>query len=299
MYRSVPYRRRRTRDQCVARREIDASRAALDADEMRWLLAVTVTAIGCGASAVTAVDPFVGDWKLNPARSKAIDLMKVENVHGDTYAFDFESSGRETIAVDGTDQRGNGGSTLAVTAEAPDHWQVVRKQAGRVQISASWRLSQDGNTLHDDFTQLAPDGKVAMHVIYIYQRTADGHGFAGTWESPIPTTDIPSAFVQIRPYQANGLSFVLPAFDLIRNVTFDGKDSPLLVHGVAAGPTSSARRIDPHTVEVTEKSGGTVEKTETIELSRDLNTMTRTGHPVGQHGANIYVFERQRQAGRS
>ncbi len=260
------------------------------------VLAISLTAIsvGCRTSALpAAVDPFVGDWKLNPSRTKAIDIMKVQSVNSATYAFDFGSGRGETIVVDGTDQPGISDTTLAVTAERPDSWKVVRKKDGHMLITAMWKLSQDGNTLSDDYTEFAPDGQVSVHVNYLYQRTADGPGFAGTWESPIPTENLPSSTLQIRPYEASGLSLILPLQDVIRNIKFDGKDYPLAGHGVATGSTSSARRVDERILAVTDKSNGKIKRTEQIEVSPDLKTLTRTIHPVGQRGPNILVFERQ------
>jgi hypothetical protein len=84
--------------------------------------------------------------------------MKVESVAGNKYAFDFGSGRPETIAADGTDQPGGGGTTLSVTIEGPDSWKVVRKKDGRILITANWKLSKDGNTLTDDFTSIGANG---------------------------------------------------------------------------------------------------------------------------------------------
>jgi hypothetical protein len=67
-----------------------------------------------------ATDPFLGEWKLNPGKSKIIDVMKVESVGGNKYGFDFGAGSAEMIIADGTDQPGLSGTTLAVTIEAPD-----------------------------------------------------------------------------------------------------------------------------------------------------------------------------------
>jgi hypothetical protein len=119
-----------------------------------------------------ADDPFVGEWKLNPSRSKLTDEMKVEGVGPHKYAFDFGGDA-ETIVADGTDQPGGFGTTLSVSAEAPDTWKVLRKRDGRMVIIAIWTLSEDGNTLTDDFTGLKPDGS-AYNLKYRYKRTAGG-----------------------------------------------------------------------------------------------------------------------------
>ena len=110
---------------------------------------------------------------------------------------------------------------------------------------------------------------------------------------------LPPTTLQIRTYEASGLSFVLPAQQITRNIKFDGKDYPLVVHGVAQATTSSARRVDQRVLQVTDKNQGAIKKTQQIELSPDLETLTQTTHPVGQHGPNIFVFERQSRKTRS
>ena len=103
-----------------------------------------------------------------------------------------------------------------------------------------------------------------------------------------------SAFVlQIRPYERNGLSFIHSSEEVTRNVKFDGKDYPNVGRGVAQGSTSSARRLDERTLEITDKIKGKITGTEQIELSPELKTLTRTVRPVGQRDPNIFVFERQ------
>ena len=236
-----------------------------------------------------ATDTLVGDWKLNPSKSKLTDLMKVESLGGNKYAFDF-GGGPERIVADGTDQSGVYGTMLSLTVQGPDTWKVVRKKDGRMLLTATWKLSPDGNTLSDNYTEFGPNGSPST-VNYLYQRTAAGGGFAGTWESTMP---IDSAFVlQIRPYQENGLSFINSSNEVTRNGKFDGKDHPNLGRGVAEGSTLSARRVDERILAITDKIKGKITRTEQIELSPDLKTLTRTVRRVGQREPNIFVFERQ------
>jgi hypothetical protein len=237
-----------------------------------------------------ADNPFVGDWKLDPSRSKLTDVMKVENLGPNKYAFDFGGGSAETIAVDGTDQRGISGTTLSVTVEGPATWKVVRKKDGRMLLTATWKLSQDGNTLSDNYTEFEPNGSPST-TNYLYKRTDAGTGFAGTWESTITMS---SAFLyQIRPYEGDGLSFIRSSDEVTQNVKFEGKDYPNVGRGVAQGSTSALRWIDERTLEITDKIKGKITRTEQIELSADLKTLTRTVHPVGQREPNIFVFERQ------
>ena len=88
-------------------------------------LSLALACFAAGA-AWAADDPMVGDWKLNLQKSRLIDEMKVTSLGGNKYAFDF-GGGPEEIVVDGSDQPGIFGTTLAVTEGNPDQWTVVRK----------------------------------------------------------------------------------------------------------------------------------------------------------------------------
>lgn len=235
-----------------------------------------------------ATDPFVGDWKLNPSESKLVDHMKVDSLGANKYAFDL-GGGPEKIIVDGTDQPAAFGTMLSVTAEGPDSWKVVRKKDGRTLLTGIWKLSQDGNTLTDNYTEFDPKGSPST-TIYSFQRTAGSTGFAGTWETTMPVT---SSFVlHIRPYDNNGLSFIRSSGEP-RNLKLDGKEYRVEGRGIVAGLTSSARRVDERTLEITDKVNGQITRTEQIELSPNLKTLIRTIRPVGQRDAAVLVFERQ------
>ena len=240
------------------------------------------------ATAWAAADSFVGDWKLNTSKSKYIDQMKVESLDGNKYEFDF-GGGPERIVADGTDQPGVSGTMLSVSTEGPGSWKVVRKKEGRMLITATWKLSQDGDTLSDNYTEFAPNGSPST-MNYVYKRTAAGRGFAGTWEGTIPINS--AVVLQIRPYEGDGLSFIRSPQDT-RNLKFDGKDYPVVGRGVADGSTRSARWVDEHILEITDKIDGKITRTEQAELSPDFRTLTRTVRPVGQREPNIFVFERQ------
>ncbi len=101
-----------------------------------------------------------------------------------------------------------------------------------------------------------------------------------------------SFVVQVRPYEKSGLSFIRSSQDT-RNLRLDGKEYPVEGRDIPSGSTSSARRVDERTLEITDKVNGRVVRTDRRELSPDVKTMTRTVRPVGQHEPAIFVFERQ------
>jgi len=234
---------------------------------------------------------FIGDWKLDPSKSKLTDRMKIAAVGENKYAFDFEGD-VETIVIDGTDQPGIGGTTLSVTAEGPDAWKVVRKRDGKVVITGNWKLSPDGNTLTDDFTGVGPDGS-ASNVNYKYQRKEGGPGFAGTWVSA--SANINFVYVlRFRPYQGDGLSIIDSTSQLTRNMKLDGKDYPNTGQNAAIIAASSLRRLDEHTLELTDKrDNGKILATQKIQLSSDGKTLTMTPRDPGGDESSVLVFERQ------
>jgi hypothetical protein len=232
---------------------------------------------------------FVGKWKLNPEKSTMHDQMKVTPAGANRYAFDF-GGGPEFIVATGTDQPGLDGTTLAVTAEAPRVWRVVRKKDGRVQISAIWSLSPDGNSLRDDFTGYPPDGS-SFTIHYIYTAIGGASGFAAVWDS---TSEKPGRVeIDVQPYQNNGLSFINQTQHSTKNMNFDGKDYPVKDANAPAGAMSSARRVNAGTLEFTEKRNGNVADKQQIQLSPDGKTLTMTIQPATGRKPNVLVFERE------
>ena len=237
------------------------------------------------ATAFAARDPFIGQWKLNAAKTKFADTMKVESAGADKYTFDF-GGGPETIRVDGTDQPAGFGTTFSVTPESSTTWTVVRKAQGRTMLTAHWTLSADEKTLTDDYTEFRENGST-LRMLYVYDKTAPGAGFAGTWTTTRGT--MTSAYtLEVKPWEKNGLSFVDSLTGAAKRAKFDGRDYP---DEKNADATTSLRRVDKRTLEMTRKLKGKVTDTRQIALSPDLKTLTYTVRPTGG-GAQTFVFDR-------
>ena len=255
------------------------------------LLSLLVAFTTIGAS-WAANDPFVGRWKVNPSKSKLTDQMKVEVVGQNKYAITFGPGAIDTIRADGSDQPAMQGTTLSVTVEGPNNWTVVRKKEGRKVLSANWTLSADGKTLDDAFTGYRPDGS-AVNVHYTYRRASGSSGFPGTWDSVSAELDS-SIELEVQPYEADGLSFSSSAQRTTKNVKFDGKDYADTGPDVQPGSTSSGRRVNPRSLEITHKSQGNITDIRQIELSEDLGTLTMRIRQAGEEKPkNILVFDRE------
>ena len=239
------------------------------------------------AAAFAGTDPFIGHWKLNASKTKFADTMKVESVGANKYTFDF-GGGPETILVDGTDQPAGSGSTFSVTPENATTWTVVRKAEGRTVITARWKLSADGKTLTDDFTERAADGST-IRMQYVYDKKAPGAGFAGTWASGNGT--MKSAYViEVKPWERDGLSFVNPLAGDTKSARLDGRDYPDRTN---ANATTSMHRVNARTLEMTRKLKGKVTDTREVTLSADLKTLTITVHPANGGETTTFIFDRQ------
>ena len=257
---------------------------------------IALTSLACLAACLmagtawAAESAFIGEWKLDPAKSKMPDEMKVEKKGGAKYAFDFGGV-PETIVVDGTFQPGYGKTLLSVKAEAPDTWIVQRKEGGRLQLKATWKLSEDGRTLADYFRRFQADGStLSMHSVY--ERTGEGSGFVGGWQSIKETMN--SRFsIQVKAFQGDGFSLITPSQHSAKSVKLDGKDYPREGPNAGQGASSSARRVDERTLLITDKAGGKVSDTEEIRLSTDLKTLTMTVRIPGRDRPTVMVFERE------
>jgi hypothetical protein len=239
-----------------------------------------------------ANDPFVGKWKVNPGKSKLTDEMKVEAAGANKYAITFAPGAVDTIVADGSDQPALSGSTLSITVKGPNNWTVVRKKDGRTLLTADWTLSADGKTLTDEFTGYRPDGS-KMSVHYVYLRTAGSSGFAGTWDTESEQVDSVIK-LQIQPYEGDGLSISNSEVQITHSLKFDGNDYPDLGPDAPPGLTSSGRRVNERSLEITHKFKGKITDTQQIELSTDLKALTLSIILAGENKPrNILVFDRE------
>jgi hypothetical protein len=256
-----------------------------------------------------AKDPFVGKWKVNPSKSKLIDEMKVEVAGANKYALTLGPGQVDTIVADGSDQPALSGTTLSITVQGPNRWEIIRKLKGRTLLTAHWTLSEDGKTLNDAYTQYLPDGTTlfsqplpdgsTLFLPYVYDRTAGNSGFPGTWDSESAKVKA-GLELEIQAYEGDGLSFDSgpasgPDAKMARRMKFDGNDYPDLdPNGGDKGTAYSGRRVNERSLEITEKFKGKITGTRQIELSSDLKTLTVTVRLVGQsRPQSMLVYDRE------
>jgi hypothetical protein len=245
----------------------------------------------CCSMLVAADNPFVGTWKLNVNESKFTGQQeKIEDLGGNKYKFSFGDD-TETIVADGTYQKTKFGDTWSVKQEGPNTWKSVTKRDGKVTSTSTWTISDGGNMFMARTEGTRPDGSNFTNE-FKAKRISGKSGLAGTWESTELKLSSPSDW-EIKPYGSDGLSFITPAEKEHLDLNFDGKD--YADHGprVAPGATSSGRRIDARTIELTDKLKGKVMDTNQMKVSEDGKRLTLTVHNAGVDKPQIVVYDRQ------
>ncbi|HEY1659615.1 MAG TPA: hypothetical protein VGG14_14775 [Candidatus Sulfotelmatobacter sp.] len=237
-----------------------------------------------------ADDPFSGKWKLNQEKSKTSgEITKIESLGNNKYKW-TSGTVSETITTDGTDQPTPFGKTIAITPEGANDWKMVIKQDGKVLSSMTHSISADGKTQTIKGTDMKPDGTTSDFNVEL-KRVGTGTGFAGTWVSAAEKETAPSDW-EISSYEGDGLTFNNPAYQDVISLKFDGKDYEEKGPTVAPGSTSSGKRVDARTLELTDKVKGKVMDQAKFELSSDGKTLTLTIHDTGQPKAITFVYDK-------
>ena len=249
-------------------------------------------AVGCLVTATlwASDDPFCGKWKLNIEKSKFVgEQVKIQDLGGNKYKW-TNGNQSDTLTYDGTDQPVRFGRTISMAPEGANSWKMVIKKDGRVISSMTHTISDDGKTQTIKGTETKPDGTTSDFTD-IWKKVSGGSGWDGTWESTELKFTSPDEY-DIEPYEGDGLSFNTPAYQDVLRMKFDGKDYEEKGPNVAPGSMSSGKRVNAHTLEITDKVKGQVIDHATYEVSPDGKTLTLTIHETGQPKALTIVYDK-------
>jgi hypothetical protein len=238
-----------------------------------------------------AESPFVGTWKLNPAKSQftgttvtyeqlpAGEMRVTEG--GQSY--NFKPDGKEYPAVFGM--------TAAWKQLDPNTWEVTLKVKDRVLSTDTIKVSADDKTLTVNSKGRTPDGTPFDDHIS-YQRVSGGPGLAGKWKSTKVTISSPQT-LELSSYAGDGLSWKMAAFNATANMKFDGKDNPVEGPTVPPNFTIAATSTGPRSFELVEKMNGKIVYRGTYTLSDDGKTLTAVFSPEGASDKVTAVYDRQ------
>jgi hypothetical protein len=145
----------------------------------KFLLAVALLAVPV-LSAAAANNPWIGTWKLDPAKSQSpgstITCSKAANglmhySNDDGWNFDFH------FGIDGKEYKTADGYSVIWTAAGPSAWDAVVKFKGSFFGKLHHQLSADGKTLTLTEVGTRPDGSsYASKSVYTRESGSTGEG---------------------------------------------------------------------------------------------------------------------------
>lgn len=253
-------------------------------------ICLSLACVFAGA-AVAADDPFVGKWKFNSAQSKLTGgLQVIQDLGGNKYKF---TSGAESwnVWVNGGDQPSGYGDTVSWKEAGPNTWLVTHKMDGKVTRSATLKISDDETTMTRTTNGTRPDGS-AYAMDFKAKRVSGMKGLAGTWR--IITLKMDSfEELDIKPYDRDGLSFLIPSEKEKQDMKFDGKYYLDQGPAVPPGSTSSAKRVNARNIAWTDKLKDEVRDHQDLKVSEDGKTLTVVVKYPGEKAPQVIVYDRQ------
>jgi hypothetical protein len=251
-----------------------------------WLV-VTVAA----TAALAAQQPFVGKWKMNPAKS---DFGETTVTYEQLPSGEMQATAvgqMYKFRIDGKDYPALFGSDAAWTALGPTSWQTVWKLKGKVLSTDTLTLSADGKMLTVHTKGTKPNGEPIDDTV-VSERVSGGPGLAGKWKTRNVKSSAPSV-VEFAASGADGLTFRIVDMKLSCEAKLDAKDHPCTGPTLAPGWTVAIQKQGERTLVMTIKNSGKVLFNSSYTVSADGKTLTETGTATGTSEKTTVVYDRQ------
>lgn len=258
---------------------------------MRTSLRISLVVALATPGFATAQSPYVGKWKLNPAKSDFGQLTVVYEPASDG-GFKATMDGVSyTFKMDGKDTSTPWGTTAAWKNAGENAWEVVNRSNGQLLSTDTLRISADGNTLIVDSRVVKATGETSSDRMTL-QRVSGGPGLAGRWQTAKLNSSSP-ANLEIAATGTNGLVLKFVDMNSECDAKFDGKDYPVTGPTFPSGWTCALPRRDERSFDVTWKKDGNLMYRSTLTASADGQTLTETGGAAGTNEKVRIVYDRQ------
>src|SRR5215475_6461373 len=204
-------------------------------------LSLSLAAFACG-SALAADSPWVGTWKLDPAKSHFTgDTFSYSKAANGMLRYSDGSAGGYEFAIDGKPYK-TLNRTITWNQAGPDTWDSQVRLDGKLIGTTHRVLSADGKTLTLTFKGTRPDGQ-SVDDEAVYERVGAGEGLLGTWRSVKSTAGgAPQTFVISAP-SAGVLHYDVPDMKASAEGSTDGSDHPLTGPTVPQGMTIAFKAV--------------------------------------------------------
>jgi hypothetical protein len=253
-------------------------------------LKLAAAAAAASAALIAADAPYIGLWKMNPARS---------NMAGTTLVYQKLPSGEwETTAdghsykfkTDGNDYPDGLGDTVEWKESGPNTWQAVWKLNGKTLATETLRAGADGIlTIHTTGTR--PNGE-AIDETTTFQRVSGGPGLSGKWKSKAMQSSSPDV-LELASTGGDTLAVKFPAEGFVCDGKLDGKDYPCTGPTAPPGWSISMQRTGANSFTVAVQNNGKPMYRFPYSVSADGKTLTATGGAIATDEKIKIVYNRQ------
>ena len=251
-------------------------------------LSLLVTLIAANLLAADA--PYVGKWKLNPAKSdfgettvtyeQTAGQMKVI-ADGQSYAF----------KADGKDYPTPWGTVAVWKTIDANTWENTNKTNGKVTGTSTLKLSADGKTLTVDSKNIKATGETSNDSA-TYQRVSGGPGLAGKWKTKNVKIGSPGT-MNITSSGSDGVTMTFVEEKGTCGAKLDGKDYPATGPIWPAGWTCVVAKSGTSGLDVSWKKDGKVMYKDVYTASPDGKTLTDMGGAPATNEKVKAIYDRQ------
>lgn len=255
-------------------------------------------------SLAVAQGPFVGTWKLNPAKSHLAGTI-ITFGPAENDAVQLTANGAEySFRVDGKTYRMASGDLAVWQQNNSTTWKTVyRDPQGKLLSTDTWTLSPDRQSLTVVRSGMRPDGR-AYSGKTVYARVAAGSPAAsspparsltsslmGTWKSTAVTENAPEEMI-IAAYGLGGLSFKFPAQKVSFLAVYGGKEVAPTGPQVPPALTIALERVGASGFRLIRRLSGAVTYSAVYTISSDGKTIKQIGNAKGDSSQTL-IWEKQ------
>lgn len=218
--------------------------------------------------AVAADNPWVGTWKLDPAKGRMTgDTFTYAKGADGLLHYSDASQSHYAVAIDGKEYKTFANQTITWVAAGDNVWSSVIRQDGKPIFETRRELSADGKTLTIHVKGVGADGP-SMDNVSVFRRVSAGKGLFGTWRSTKVTMNVADVVVISQP--APGvLRFESPRFQSFAEGKTDGTEYAPSGRFQPPGYTMSTKILSPTKLSTVTRFEGKPDSYEVMTLSAD------------------------------
>jgi hypothetical protein len=251
-----------------------------------------VVFVMAAAVAVTAADPpYVGKWKMNPAKS---DFGETTVTYEQLPSGEMQSTqagASYKFKLDGKEYPATFGSTATWKALGANSWETTWKLNGKVLATDTLTLSADGKSMTVNSKGTKPNGEM-MDDTVVAERVSGSSGLAGKWKTKNVKSTAPSV-LELASSGADAVTFKIVDMGLTCDGKFDGKDYPCSGPTLGPGWTASFANSGPRGLDMTVKNNGKMFFKFSYSVSADGKTLTENGTATAANEKTKVVYDKQ------